>query len=205
MYGDDVFQSLINTVGYRKQSLHHTLVFKSRKVLFVTTGRNEVIYMTKQVKLYKVLLKIFLKAPDLDSFRIYRTFADNKLSDESLATNGYHLGIYSVKLQFYLWKNLNQIVLHNKLISACLKISPSGITLWNNNKVYIDVMSRLLSHIKIPFKKADPVLQLIVRFTFILLVNGYITTKLTKNISRPIFEDDNITFDDIKNKLCQFE
>ena len=88
MYGDDVFQSLINTVGYRIQVLHHALVFKSRKVFFVTTRRNEVIYTTKQVKLYKVLLKIFLKAPVLDSFRIYRTFTDNQLSDESLATNG---------------------------------------------------------------------------------------------------------------------
>ena len=41
------------------------------------------------------------------------------------------------------------------------------------------MISRLLSHIKIPFKKADPVLQLVVRLTFIVLINGYMTTKYT--------------------------
>ena len=109
-----------------------------------------------------------------------------------------------MKLHFHLWKKLNQIVLnYNKPIPACLQIVPSGIAHWNKNKGYVDVMSRLLSHIKIPFKRADPVLQLIVRFTFILLVNGYITTQFTKYMPKSMFENDNITFDDIKNKLCQ--
>ena len=63
-------------------------------------------------------------------------------------------------------------------------------------------MSRLLSHIKIPFKKADPVLQLVVRFIFIMIANGYITTQFT-NIPESILDDNNVSYDDIKDYICK--
>ena len=57
-----------------------------------------------------------------------------------------------------------------------LQTVPASIAYWNKNKVYVDVVSRILSHIKIPFGKADPILQIVVKFIMIMVVNGHLTT-----------------------------
>ena len=67
-------------------------------------------------------------------------------------------------------------------------------------KFCVDVMSRLLSHIKIPLKKADPVFQLVMRFTFIILTNGYMTTQYT-SLSPTIFDDETKSYIDIKKGI----
>ena len=44
-YGDSTFVKAIPIIGYRIQVLHHAMVMKSEKVLFITAQRNGVIFM----------------------------------------------------------------------------------------------------------------------------------------------------------------
>ena len=175
-FGDKIFKKGIKAISYRVQVLHHTVVFKTKYVLFIIVGKNSVIYMflisftDDQLKKYLTLLEIFviehLKWTLKSS---HDGFPSEILIDKELAQGNYDFDVHSIKLQFALWKQLHQIIEDkSKLISRCLQIVPNSIVYWNKNKLFVDVMSRLLSHIKIPFKKADPVLQLIVRFTFIM-------------------------------------
>ena len=45
-FGDDLFKTAVGNVGYIAQLLHHALVLKAKKVLYVAAGRNEIAYMT---------------------------------------------------------------------------------------------------------------------------------------------------------------
>ena len=87
-------------------------------------------------------------------------------------------------------------------IPRCLQSIPITIAYWNKNKVFVDIISRLLSHMKIPFKSADPVLQLVVRCIFILLVNGYMATKYSC-LHSDMFDDDTKSYTDIKKYISQ--
>ena len=61
-------------------------------------------------------------------------------------------------------------------------------------------MSRLLSHIKIPFKRGGSVLQLVVRFLSIMIANGHLTTNLLR-LSDEDFAEDGCSYTDMKKKM----
>ena len=61
----------------------------------------------------------------------------------------------------------------------------TSITYWNENRVYVDIVSRLSSQIKISFGRVDYILQIGVRFIMIMVVNGHLATQypfLDKNM-----------------------
>jgi len=68
-------------------------------------------------------------------------------------------------------------------------LKPTGVCWWNCQKNPIDVLSRLLSNMKIPFGHAHPVLQLFVRFLFILFVDSYLVNNLV-NVPIDVWESE---------------
>jgi hypothetical protein len=74
------------------------------------------------------------------------------------------------------------------------------VAYWNKTKGFVDVMSRLMSHIKIPFKSGGPVLQLVFRFMSIMVVNGYLTTCLLK-LKNEDFETDD-SYNSVRKKIA---
>ena len=87
-------------------------------------------------------------------------------------------------------------------IPRCLQIVPASITYWNKSKVYIDVVSRLLSHIKIPFGKANPIVQIIVRFIMIMVVTGHLTTQYAL-LDNTMFTDPIYSYTDIRKSMAR--
>ena len=127
----------------------------------------------------------------------------DKLSEKGLTVDGYHVDVQSIKIHFGLWKCLHQTALSKgKPISHCTQIIPEAIAYWNKNKVFVDVMSRYLLHIKIPFRKANPILQLVVRNIMYMLVNGFLSTQWS-TCDKKLFTDDSVSHVDIKAKLSK--
>jgi hypothetical protein len=119
-----------------------------------------------------------------------------------LNQNCYHVDAHSLRLQLQLWKSTHALIKQygDNPLPACHYIVPTGIAYWNTTKGFVDVMSRLLSHIKIPLKHGGPVLQLVFRFLSTLVINGHLLTKLVK-LNEEDFQSDH-SYNDIKQKMC---
>ena len=132
---------------------------------------------------------------------ITEPFPKDQLSDSGLAQGNHDVNIHTVQLHFSIWKQLHKMIIVKKRpIPRCLQIVPAYISYWNKGKVYVDVVSRLLSHIKIPFGKADLILQIVVRFVMILVVNGYITTQYSL-LDKTMFTDPVYAYIDIRKRM----
>ena len=130
-------------------------------------------------------------------------FPKDKLSDCGLALGNHDVNIHTVQLHFSIWKELHLMIkMKKRPIPRCLQIVPTSIAYWNKSKVYIDVVSRLLSHIKIPFGKADPILQIIVRFIMIMVVNGHLTTQYAL-LDNKMFTDPIYSYTDIRKSMAK--
>ena len=113
------------------------------------------------------------------------------------------MDIQSIQIHFGLWKKLNEIVrTKNKPLPLSSQIVPCVVASWNKNKVFIDVMSRYLLHIKIPFKSSSPILQVIVRFIMYLTVNGFLATQYGSLGDSELFNDPTVSSIDMKQKLA---
>ena len=129
------------------------------------------------------------------------SFPRNKLSQDGLSEKGYHIGVQSVEVQFVLWQCLHNIVKERGIpFPKFSYIAPTSVSWWNANKGYIDITSRYLSHIKVPFKGADPILQIAVRFCSYELLNGYLTTRY-ENLDMNVFQDPSSTFGHVKKRF----
>ena len=197
-FGADLFKKCIRTVKYRVQVLHHALVFEAEQVWFVVADAHSIIFA----------LAVKVSNNVLESYRtILKHFVDQHLhwinsgnlpveqiSAKGLSGRGYHVDIQSIQIHFGLWKKLHEIVrTKNKPLPLCSQIVPCVVASWNKNKVFIDVMSRYLLHIKIPFKSSSPILQVIVRFIMYLTVNGFLATQYGSLADSELFKDPNIS------------
>lgn len=108
-----------------------------------------------------------------------------------LKQKGYHVDVHSVRLTLQLWRSTHSLIdrHYGKPLPPCKYIVPTGIAYWNKMKGFVGVMSRLLSHIKIPFKRGGPVLQLVFRFLSIMVVNGHLTRNLLRLCDEDFAED----------------
>ena len=146
----------------------------------------------QQLQLYQHILSKFLNK-HLSWITTANCIPSEKISEEGLSGRNYHVDIQSVNIHFGLWKRLHRIVeTKGQPFTRCTLIVPEAIAHWNKNKVFIDVVSRYMLHIKIPFKKANPILQLVVRNIMYLLLNGYLATRYT-TCSNKSFNDDTIS------------
>ena len=110
-----------------------------------------------------------------------KEFPSECFTEKGLSQNGYHIDKDAIEIQFGLWKQLNKIVYERKRpFPRCTQIVPRAVANWNKKKVFVDVLSRLLSHIKIPFKKANPVLQITMRYLLYMIANGHLSTQYTQ-------------------------
>ena len=69
-----------------------------------------------------------------------------------------------------------------KPIPKLFRIFPRSVAQWNTEESGIDLMSRYLSHVKIPFKSVSPLQQYIVRILLMAVVNGTISTRALSNV-----------------------
>jgi hypothetical protein len=203
-FGDENFMKGVKS-EYRSQCIHHACVMRVNLVLFVVASESNIIYMLlisfsrEDIDLYESILDE--TGSKLDWIYREAPFPQDAFGD-GLVQNGYHVDTHSVKLHLALWRSVHFLIRkHSKPLPPCRYIVPSGIAYWNKTKGYVDVMSRLLSHIKIPFKRAGPVLQLVFRFISIMIVNGHLTTNLLK-LSVEDFEGDE-SYNDIRQKMCK--
>ena len=128
----------------------------------------------------------------------------DQLTDKGLSSRGYDVDVQSIKIHFGVWKQLHKVVRSKKIpIPRCTQIVPRCVAYWNKNKVFIDVMSRYLLHIKIPFKHSSPILQLVVWFLMYLTVNGFLTTQCGKLHESKLFNDDSVSYVDLKKRIAK--
>ena len=83
----------------------------------------------------------------------------------------------------------------------CTQIVPQYVAYWNKTKVFIDVMSRYILHIKNPFKRANPILQLVVRNIMYMVVNGFLSSQYQNLAQTEWFKDETMSYVELKNKL----
>lgn len=203
-FGDDKFKKGVKS-EYRTQCIHHACVMRVNVVLLVVASDVDIIYMMmidftrEELAQYEKLLDQV--STTLDWVYGDEPFPSASFGEEGVTQNGYHVDIHSIRMQLSLWKSTHNFIKNhgNKPLPPCRYIVPSGIAYWNKTKGFVDVMSRLLSHIKIPFKRGGPVLQLIVRFLGIMIVNGHLTTSLLKLTEHDILEED--SYNDIRQKM----
>jgi hypothetical protein len=202
-FGDDVFKKCLKP-EYRVQCLHHACVMGLNCVLFIVASGTNIIYYLlicmedEDTARYEKLLD-----PMKESLNwVYgdAPFPQEGFGD-GLLQNGYHVDVHSVRLQLALWKSTHDFIAKHEMrpLPRCKYIVPSGIAYWNKTKGFVDVMSRLLSHIKIPFQKGGPVLQLIFRFISIMVVNGHLTSSLLK-LTQEDFDNED-SYNDIRKRM----
>ena len=135
---------------------------------------------------------------------VYGTTQPFPLDDfgAGLKQKGYHLDVHSVCMSLQLWRSTHALIgKHNgNPLPPCKYIVPTGIAYWNKTEGFVDVMSRLISHIKIPFKPSGPVLQLFFRLFGNMVINGHLTTNFLR-LSDDTFDQDKYSYDDIKKKM----
>ena len=68
--------------------------------------------------------------------------------------------------------------------------------------MYVDVMSCLLSHIKIPFRQADTILHIVVRFIMSMVIHGHLTTQYSM-LDMIIFSDPMGIYTDIHKRMAK--
>ena len=202
-FGDDVFKECVSNISYHVQVLHHALVFNAKQVIFVPSSANSIIFA----------LLIHFKDDDLSCYKkmlshfvhLHLSWVGNgsnipikKLSEKALSGCGYHVDVQSIAVHFGLWKRLHEMVISKKNpFPKCTQIVPQSVAYWNKSKVFIDVMSRYMLHIKIPFKKSNPVLQLLVRNIMYLRVNGFLSTQYEDLHKSELMKDDTISYIDL--------
>jgi hypothetical protein len=201
--GDDTFLKCVKP-EYRVQCMHHACVMGVNAVLFIVASDHNIIYMLiidlpiADVDMYESILDPLRETLDW----IYGTAPfPTECFCEGLGQSGYHVDVHSIRLQLALWKNTHALIRRHekKPLPPCKYIVPTGIAYWNKTKGFVDVMSRLLSHMKIPFQKGGPVLQLMFRFLSIMTVNGHLATSLL-SLSDEDFNGEE-SYNDIRKKL----
>ena len=107
VFGNNLFKRAVGNVGYRAQLLHHTLVMRAEKILYVVAGRNEVAYMTL-VSVPEDVIKRYFGILDKFAIRYLKwtflgstdPFPKDKLSDCGLALGNHDVNIHTVQLHF---------------------------------------------------------------------------------------------------------
>jgi hypothetical protein len=203
LFGDETFKKCLKP-EYRVQCVHHACVMNVNCVLFIVASGTNIIYHLfihfdeEHIKKYEELLDPMQETLNW----VYGTepFPQEAFGD-GLVQNGYHVDVHSVRLQLALWRSTHEFIRRHdmKALPPCKYIVPTGIAYWNKTKGFVDVMSRLLSHIKIPFQKGGPVLQLIFRFISIMVVNGHLTTSLL-HLGQEDFDNDE-SYNDIRKRM----
>jgi hypothetical protein len=178
---------------------------KVNAVLFVVASYRNILYMMiielvySDIMMYEQLLDSV--SPSLNWIYSDQPFPTDLFGD-GLNQNGCHVDAHSVRLELQLWKSTHALIKQydDNPLPPCHHIVPIGMAYWNKTKGFVYVMSRLLSHIEIPFKRGGPVLQLVFRFLSILVINGDLMTKLVK-LNEEDFQSDH-SYNDIKHKMC---
>lgn len=212
-YGDDRFKKAIGTIGYRVQVLHHATVFKAKMTMFVAANKNSIIFMMlvnipedAKTKYENILQSFFdenLKWITSDSQTIPNEVADS-ITEKGISRNGYHIDSHSVKLHFAIRKQMmNLITIKKRPLPKCKLLVPTGVAYWNSRKGPIDVFSRLLSHLKVPFGKAGPTLQMTTFFILSCVVQGCLVNQYEMAELRN--DDPSLTFESLKKRLSSKE
>ena len=117
-FGDDLFKTAVGNVGYKAQLLHHALVLKAKKVLYVAAGRNEIAYMTLVYfpedsirKYFGVLDKFAVRYLKWTFPGTTEPFPKDQLSDSGLAQGNHDVNIHTVQLHFSIWKQLHKMII----------------------------------------------------------------------------------------------
>lgn len=154
-------------------------------MLFVVASATRVTYSvmveisSDDIEWYWGILNIFFQRYLKWTLDWTIAFPSNQFTAEGLKQSGYDVDIHSIRVNFELWKSVLKLIRAKGQPLPPMKfLKPTGVCWWNCQKNPIDVLSRLLSNMKIPFGHAHPVLQLFVRFLFILFVNSYLVNNL---------------------------
>ena len=112
-----------------------------------------------------------------------RTFSSKWIYSCGPATKICNLSVQIIRLKFELWKIMMYLIREKKKpIPKLFRIFPRSVAQWNTEESGIDLMSRYLSHVKIPFKSVSPLQQYIVRILLMAVVNGTISTRALSNV-----------------------
>jgi hypothetical protein len=183
-FGDELFKKGVK-LQYRVQCIHRTCVMRLDLILSNVASNQNSMSM-HLIEFQKTDLYIYIKLPVTVSFSLDWVYSDQQFQTEAfggeLNQNVNHVDFHAVCTQLQLWKSTHIIIEQyaGRPLPCHQYIVQTGIAYCNQTKGFVYAISRLLFHIKIPFKRAGPVLQLVFCFISIMVVNGYLTTSLLK-------------------------
>lgn len=107
-----------------------------------------------------------------------------EIRQEVLGERTYHMDVHTVKLHLALSKKLSKIIITNK--KCPLPVAKYIVSLiaahWNQIKGSINVMSRYLSNVKIPFGPLSPKVVYVILMVKMLMMNAFLTHRYLSNL-----------------------
>ena len=182
VYGDDTFKRAVHDLNYRLQVLHHAMVFQLDHVLFIVASGLQFIYavLITIPLAYRQTYESFLhgmKREHLDW--AYGDVPFPSMIQDNISSKGYVVDEACIHLHLRLSRCLwNIVVEHGKPLPQGKHLIPTIVAYWNRNKGGVDVLSRFLKHVKIPFGRASPRVVYVVRMIFMLIFSGFQAWKL---------------------------
>jgi hypothetical protein len=101
------------------------------------------------------------------------------VNEANISSGKYKIEAETVQLNYKLWKALNNLVLQRgRPIPATKSLLPKIVRQWNLSKGMVDVISRYLRHLNIPFSEGSPSFVLLMRFLLLPAINACLTARL---------------------------
>jgi hypothetical protein len=189
-FGDDTFKKVVSNTGYRVQVLHHAMVLELDHVLFCVATSTSLVccllieFVKTQRDAYESILSNFA-GKHLQC--IYGDERFPNINEENISSGKYRVEADTVQLNYKLWKALNKLVLHHdRPIPATKFLLPKIVRQWNLSKGMVDVISRYLRHLHIPFKAKSPSFALMIRLLLLPAINGCLTDRLQSTADKCI-------------------
>jgi len=183
VFGDDKFQKLVWTTGYRIQMLHHATVLQLEHVVFVVASSHEILYVVlvqfpqSNRNTYEAILDDYAAQHLKPIYNSSLPLPERR--EECLSQDTFRIEPETVRLNLALWRAMNQAVVDNG--GPCpplVQLLPRLVSWWNASKGMVDVISRYLCHVHVEIGSASPALVLLIWFCFLFGVNTCIATKL---------------------------
>jgi hypothetical protein len=181
-FNDRLFQVLVWDISYRIQVLHHSATTEIKRVLFVVASLRSIIYSCI----------VTFSESDLSHYisiqqKIEETF--NYFTQQNISRNpGFVPSAYGHAIDFdtiQVQRKLAQAVMSNEEILSGKKgpgheFVPFAISEWNHTKGGQDTASRILSNIKIDFRKLTPRAFIYIRVIMTALMNSHCLIRILK-------------------------
>ena len=154
-FGEPLFNKLIWTPAYRGQVLHHAAVYQTRIIMFVVGTQSKIVYIVlacfkqEDIQKYYDIMNI-MKVNHLDWFHDDIKNYPKDLEFKHAVDN------HTVQLWRKLGEALRDLFDENGDLRPAHEIKPYIVVLWNLLKGGQDVMSRMLTDVKIDFKNLSP-------------------------------------------------